>query len=95
MTIVFVVLANLFYMKTCPFRFARPRSLCEGLFCQQEPEARYELGDCGNCGLCCPQYDMAHREKKFVVQFNQAHKHMFVNGYDAILNCSAVCHQQL
>ncbi|CAF4036541.1 unnamed protein product [Adineta steineri] len=37
---------NMFYMKTCLFRFARPRSLNEGLFCLQEPEARYELAAC-------------------------------------------------
>jgi len=77
-------------MKTCSFRFARPRSLNEGLFCLQDPEARYELAACGNCGLCYPQYDMTHRLNKFVVKFNQAHRHRFVNGYEAILNCSAV-----
>ncbi|CAF4052343.1 unnamed protein product [Adineta steineri] len=85
---------NMFYMKTCSFRFARPRSLNEGLFCLQEPEARYELAACGNCGLCYPQYDMIHRSKNFVVEFSQAHRHTFVNGYNAILNCSASCHTQ-
>jgi hypothetical protein len=79
-------------MKTCSFRFARPRSMNEGLFCLQEPEARYELAACGNCGFCYPQYDMTHRSKKRLVEFSQAHKHTFVNGYEAILNCSAVCH---
>ena len=81
----------MFYMKTCPFRHARPRTLNEGLFCLQEPEARYELLECANCGLCYPQYDMTYRTNKSIVKFNQAHKHTFINGYQAILNCSAVC----
>ncbi|CAF4999883.1 unnamed protein product, partial [Rotaria sp. Silwood1] len=80
---------DLFYMKTCSFRHARPRTMHEGLFCLQEPEARYELTACGNCGLCYPQYDMAYRSKKFIVDFSQAHKHTFLNGYQSILNCSA------
>ncbi|CAF4480332.1 unnamed protein product, partial [Rotaria magnacalcarata] len=33
-------------MKTCSLRYARPRTLNEGLFCLQEPEARYELSAC-------------------------------------------------
>ena len=77
-------------MKTCAFRYARPRSLHEGLFCLQKPEARYELVACGNCGLCYPLYDMTYRSKKFIIEFSQAHQHTFVNGYRAILNCSAV-----
>lgn len=77
-------------MKTCSFRHARPRSLNEGLFCQQEPEARYELTACGNCALCYPQYDRTYRSKKSIVDFSQAHKYTFLNGYEAILNCSAV-----
>ncbi|CAF3104581.1 unnamed protein product [Rotaria sp. Silwood2] len=83
---------NMFYMKTCSFRYARPRTLNEGLFCLQEPEARYELSACGNCGLCYPQYDMTYRTKKSIVEFSQAHKHTFVNGYETILNSSASCH---
>lgn len=82
-------LEKLFYMKTCSFRFARPRSLHEGVFCSHEPEARYELEACGNCGLCYPQYDRTHRSTP-LMKFNQSHRHTFVNGYEAILNCSAV-----
>ena len=81
---------NMFYMKTCSFRFARPRTMNEGLFCVQEPEARYELTACGNCGLCYPRYDRKHRSRRSIVAFSQTHKHTFVNGYEAILNCSAV-----
>ncbi|CAF3934669.1 unnamed protein product, partial [Rotaria sordida] len=83
---------NMFYMKTCSFRHARPRTLNEGLFCLQEPEARYELAACGNCALCYPQYDMKYRSKKSIIEFSQAHKYTFLNGYQAILNCSASCH---
>ena len=82
----------MFYLKTCAFRGARPRTMNEGLFCAQEPEARYELAACGNCALCYPFYDMKYRAKQFVVKYSQAHKHTFRNGYEAILNCSAVCH---
>ena len=77
-------------MKTCSFRYARPRTLHEGLFCIQEPEARYELAACGNCGLCYPKYDRTYRTRKSIVEFSQAHRHIFVNGYQSILNCSAV-----
>ncbi|CAF3548004.1 unnamed protein product [Rotaria socialis] len=83
---------NMFYMKTCSLRYARPRTLNEGLFCLQEPEARYELSACGNCALCYPQYDRRYRVKKSIVDFSQAHQHTFLNGYHAILNCSASCH---
>ena len=56
----------------------------EGLFCLQEPEARYDLTACGNCGLCYP------RGRRSPVQFNDAHRYRFLNGYEAILNCSVV-----
>ncbi len=86
----FRFLVHLFYMKTCSFRHARPRSLQEGLFCLQEPEARYELEACANCALCYPLYDRQYRSRKSVVDFNQSHQHTFVNGYKSILNSSAV-----
>ncbi|CAF3826209.1 unnamed protein product [Rotaria sp. Silwood1] len=81
-------------MKTCSFRHARPRTLNEGLFCLREPEARYELAACGNCGLCYPKYDMRYRSKKNIVEFNQGHQHTFITKYQSILNCSASCHTQ-
>ena len=71
-------------------QFARPRTMNEGLFCVQEPEARCELTTCGNCGLCYPRYNRKHRSKKSVVEFSHAHKHTFGNGYEATLNCSAI-----
>ncbi|CAF3929750.1 unnamed protein product, partial [Rotaria magnacalcarata] len=88
----FITKVDMFYMKTCSLRYARPRTLNEGLFCLQEPEARYELSACGNCALCYPQYDRTYRVKKSIVGFSQAHQHTFLNGYHAILNFSASCH---
>ncbi|CAF1247490.1 unnamed protein product [Rotaria sordida] len=37
---------NMFNMKTYSFRYTRPRTLNEGLFCIREPDARYELAAC-------------------------------------------------
>ena len=83
---------HLFYMKTCSFRYARPRTLQEGLFCLNEPEARYDLTACGNCALCYPKYSMKYHLKPSIVDFNAGHRHRFVNGYEVILNASATCH---
>ena len=87
---ILIFLVNMFYMKTSSFRYARPRTLNEGLFSIQEPEARYELAACGNCGLCYPKYDRMYRSRKSIVEFSQAHRHIFINGYQSILDCSAV-----
>lgn len=83
---------HLFYMKTCSFRFARPRTLQEGLFCLSEPEARYDLTACGNCAICCPKYSMKYRAQPSIIDFSPGHRHRFVNGYEVILNGSASCH---
>ncbi|CAF1203466.1 unnamed protein product [Adineta steineri] len=85
---------NMFYMKTCELRYARPRTMNEGLFCIEEPEASYELSEYGNCGLCYPNYDTTYRTRKSIIEFSRAHKHTFLNGYQTILNCSASCHTQ-
>jgi len=46
------ILVDIFYMKTCSFRGAQPRSDTEGLFCgPDEPEARYRMIPCGHL-LC-------------------------------------------
>ena len=74
---------DLFYMKTCSFRDAQPRSLTEGLFCLQLPECRYTMKACGHCELC--------RSLSPSVQFDQYQRHRFVNGYETILNCPATC----
>ena len=72
---------DLFYMKTCSFRGARPRSLIEGLFCQETPECRYTVKPCTQCALCVP----------IRLRFNSYQRYRFVNGYESILNCPAVC----
>lgn len=74
---------DLFYMKTCSFRDAQPRSTTEGLFCLQSPECRYTMKACGHCELCRPSSSS--------VQFDHYQRHRFVNGYEAILNCPATC----
>ena len=86
---ILIFLVNMFYMKTCSFRYTRPHTLNEGLFYIQEHEARYKLAACGNCALCYPKYDRTYRSRKFIVEFSQAHRHIFVDGYQSILNCSA------
>lgn len=75
---------DLFYMKTCSFRQAQPRSTTEGLFCLQLPECRYTMKTCGkNCEICSSSSPS--------VQFNQYQRHRFINGYETILNCPATC----
>ena len=78
-------------MKTCSFRNAKPRSSDEGLFCHEEPDARYALLPCNNCPLCMPPYDVARRQQP-AVRFGPSQRHRFVNGYQTILNCPADCH---
>jgi hypothetical protein len=83
-------------MKTCNFRGAKPPSHpAHGLFCIDEPQARYGMTPCHkkHCRFCSPSTDILARARppnKPVVQFSQAQKHTFVNGYQAILNCPAV-----
>ena len=72
---------DLFYMKTCSFRGARPRSLIEGLFCQETPECRYTVKPCTHCSMCVPSR----------LRFNSYQRYRFVNGYESILNCPALC----
>ncbi|CAF3547400.1 unnamed protein product [Rotaria socialis] len=77
---------DLFYMKTCSFRGANPRSFDVGLFCKSNlPVIRYALEPCEQmiCSLCEPT--------KPIVEFNSYRTHRFVNGYHAILNCPAKC----
>ena len=84
---------DMFYMRTCSFRDARPRSNTEGLFCSKAPEGQYTMQPCGRCNLCsatitttatnCPQQGY--------VQLNAYEKHQFANGYQPILNCPATC----
>ncbi len=77
-------------MKTCSFRNAKPRSTDEGLFCREEPDARYPLLPCNNCALCVPPYDVTRRQQP-AMRFGPSERHRFVNGYQTILNCPADC----
>ncbi|CAF1266381.1 unnamed protein product [Rotaria sordida] len=85
---------DLFYMKTCSFRGAEPRSKIEGLFCgRDELQARYTLTPCGNlfCLCCHPLNSHKKTQKWSVVDFNSSSMHRFVNGYTTYLNCPATC----
>ncbi|CAF3390738.1 unnamed protein product [Rotaria sp. Silwood2] len=81
---------DLFYMKTCSFRDAKPRSKIEGIFCATIPECRYTMRSCGHYRLCRTSIDMQYRLQPPVI-FNRYEKHRFVNGYESILNCPATC----
>jgi hypothetical protein len=87
------VLVDLFYMKTCSYGDAQPRSDIEGLFCgMDEPEARYSMHPCESfyC-LCCYPYNQAEKTQSWsVVDFMSSATHRFVNGYTTYLNCPAV-----
>ncbi|CAF4063110.1 unnamed protein product, partial [Rotaria sordida] len=81
---------DLFYMKTCSFRDAQPRSKTEGIFCATIPEYRYKITPCGQCKLCRTPIDMKYRSQAPIL-FNCYGKHQFVNRYESILNCPATC----
>lgn len=84
------VLADLFFMKTCSYRNAKPRSVAEGLFCSEEPDARYGLSLCYNCPLCVPPLDTVRLQPP-IMRFGPSQRHRFINGYQTILNCPADC----
>jgi hypothetical protein len=81
---------DLFYMKTCTFRQAQPRSSTEGLFCEDLPESRYSMTPCQSCSLCQSSHEITGRQQP-AVQFHLCHRHRFVNGYESILNAPASC----
>ena len=87
------VLVGLFYMKTCSYGGAQPRSNIEGLFCGvDEPEARYLMYPCRNlfC-LCCYPYNQSAKTQSWpVVDFISSSTHRFVNKYTTYLNCPVV-----
>jgi hypothetical protein len=86
------LLVDLFFMKTCSFGNAQPRSIHEGLFCINQPDLRYSLSPCNNCPLCVPPYDQAYRpNREPVIRFGPHQTIHFANGYQTILNCSANC----
>ncbi|CAF1435936.1 unnamed protein product [Adineta steineri] len=87
---------ELFFMKTCCFRNAKPTLYNHhGIFSIDEPKALYGLKPCEQvtCRFCFPIKDVIirGRQSQPVVQFSSAQKHRFVNGYEAILNCPTTC----
>ena len=85
-----------FFMKTCAFRHAQPSLYHhQGIFSIGPPQAHYGMIPCASitCRFCFPITDIhVHaRQNQAVVQFSSGQKYHFVNGYEAILNCPAVC----
>lgn len=85
-----------FFMKTCAFRYAQPSLYHhQGIFSIDPPQAHYGLIPCESitCRFCFPITDIhTHaRQNQAVVQFSSGQKYRFVNGYEVILNCPAVC----
>ncbi|CAF1670697.1 unnamed protein product [Adineta ricciae] len=89
---------DLFYMKTCSFRSAQPRSKEEGLFCSNVPDCHYTMERCNKCILCQSsagnvnyQHEQEQQQQSCPIQFNMRRRHRFVNGYESILNCPVSC----
>jgi hypothetical protein len=85
---------NLFYMKTCSYREAKPVSDEISLICMHEPLVRYGMTRCNriSCCLCYPCYKLTYRHDKPIIQFGSNQQHQFINNYRSILNCPATCH---
>lgn len=89
---IYVFLVDLFFMKTCSFRQAKPRSTHESLFCINEPQSQYCFTACNNCRLCCLRYNPSCRETSGPsIQFDCPNGFTFKNGYKTLLNCPANC----
>ncbi|CAF1484015.1 unnamed protein product [Rotaria sordida] len=85
---------DLFYMKTCSFRGAQPRSDLEGLFCSKdEPQANYSMIPCQKsfCTCCHPVNNEKKTQPWPVVNFASSSRYQFINGYTTYLNCPATC----
>ena len=90
----------MFFLKTCSFNGAQPRlfeqRFTEGLFCLDTPIARYMITPCDkpSCLCChspCPRRYVTGSQAQAAIQFSVPYIHRFVNQYEAILNCPAVC----
>ena len=85
---------DLFYMKTCSYNDAQPRSFNKRIFCLDPPQCLYAMSKCGHCDLCTPFYhtDYDHVcQQQSPVLFDNYNRHRFVNGYESILNCPVNC----
>ncbi|CAF2056892.1 unnamed protein product [Rotaria magnacalcarata] len=76
---------DLFYMKTCSYHGAQPRSIHEGIFCLETPQCLYTMSKCNQCELCIPT------DNTLSALFDNYNRHRFVNGYESILNCPVDC----
>lgn len=84
---------DLFYMKTCCFRGAQPRTAHTSLFCDHDPlEARYSLSPCHSPScLCCHPLHVDRRSPSWaVINFESSATHRFLIGYTTYLNAPAV-----
>jgi hypothetical protein len=86
---LFVCLVDLFFMKTCHFRGARP--VQPSLFCASPPTAHYAIEPCQHpsCTYCSRSHDQPPSTVT-VIPFHKKSIHPCVNGYRTILNCPAV-----
>lgn len=93
-------IVDMFFLKTCSFNGAQPRLFeqrySEGLFCLDTPIARYMITPCDkpSCLCChspCPRRYVTGTQAIAAIQFSVPYIHRFVNQYEAILNCPAVC----
>jgi len=87
-------LVDLFYLKTCSFRQAKP--IEETIFCSNTPEIRYHFTPCqkSTCSCCRPLFSRISSTEQIPAApplpfYNQG-KYQFLNGYQTILNCPAV-----
>lgn len=90
---VFVV--DLFFLKTCSFNGVKPRIFeqhySEGLFCLETPAARFPITPCGKPSCLCCHPPCPRPDSTAAIPFSVLRIHRFVNRYEAILNCPAVC----
>ena len=74
-------------MKTCSYNDAQPRLIddhhhSEGIFCRLPPQTRYSFLPCEHeqCPYCSSS----------ALKCESSNSYRFLNGYQVILNCSAV-----
>ena len=84
---------DVFFMKTCSYRGAEPRSTVEGLFSDdEEPNERHQMSPCGeqSCLCCHPLNHEKRRYRWLVVDFQSSAKDQFYKNYVSYLNAPAV-----
>lgn len=88
-------LVDMFFLKTCSFNGVQPRLFdqvyLEGLFCLDTPQARFAITPCQRSSCLCCHPSCPRRDSTAAIQFSAPSIHRFINQYEAILNCPAVC----